>query len=227
MPKLPVRGAGIAPPALADVLTSAAGYAAEEKSAATRRAYRSDWAHFTRWCDGMSATALPALPQTVAGYLAHLADSGLRASTIGRKLAAIAYAHKLKGHDSPTASEAVHDVIRGIRRRIGVAPAQKAPATARAIAAMLEHVPDTLIGRRDRAILLIGFAAALRRSELAALQASDIETTPTASSSGSAGPRPTRRVPARRSRSPAAAASNRSRRSKPGSQRPRLPSTKS
>jgi hypothetical protein len=51
MPKLPVRGAGIAPPALTDVLTSAAGYAADEKSAATRRAYRSDWALFTRFMD--------------------------------------------------------------------------------------------------------------------------------------------------------------------------------
>jgi len=54
-------------------------------------------------------------------------------------------------------------------------PVQKAPATAKAIAAMLKHVPDTLIGRRDRAILLIGFAAAPRRSELAALQVSDLE----------------------------------------------------
>jgi hypothetical protein len=115
---------------------------------------------------GLGATALPTLPQTVAGYLAHLADSGLKASTIGRRMAAIAYAHRLKGFDNPSASEAVHAVARGIRRRIGVAPAQKAPATARAIGAMLEHVPDTLIGRRDRAILLIGFAAALRRSEI-------------------------------------------------------------
>jgi integrase len=69
----------------------------------------------------------------------------------------------------------VHAVLRGIRRRIGVAPVQKAPATARAIAAMLEHVPDTLIGKRDRALLLLGFAAALRRSELAALLVSDVE----------------------------------------------------
>jgi site-specific recombinase XerD len=176
--ELPARTSATPPPALTDVLTSAAGYAADEKSAATRRAYRSDWAHFTRWCDGMGAMALPSLPQTVAGYLAHLADSGRKASTIGRRMAAIAYAHRLKGFDTPTASEAVHAVARGIRRRIGVASAQKAPATAAAIGAMLEHVPDSLIGRRDRAILLIGFAAALRRSELAALQVSDIETHP-------------------------------------------------
>jgi len=69
----------------------------------------------------------------------------------------------------------VHAVARGIRRRIGAAPTQKAPATPRAISAMLERVPDTLVGKRDRAILLIGFAAALRRSELAALHVSDLD----------------------------------------------------
>lgn len=118
------------------------------------------------------------MPATVAAYLAHLADTGLKASTIARRLAAIAYAHKLKGLESPTAAEAVHVVMRGIRRKIGTAPAGKAPATAKAVAAMLEHLPDTLIGRPDRAILLIGFAAALRRSELVALDVGDIENRP-------------------------------------------------
>jgi Phage integrase, N-terminal SAM-like domain len=129
MPKLPTRGAGIAPPTLTDALTSAARYAAEEKAAATKRAYRSDWRAFRAWCDGAKSDPLPASPATVAAYLAHLADSGLKASTIGRKLAAIAYAHRLKGLDTPTAAEAVHAVLRGIRRRIGVAPVQKVPAT--------------------------------------------------------------------------------------------------
>jgi Phage integrase, N-terminal SAM-like domain len=147
-----VESAG-SPPALTDALTSAAGYAAEEKAAATRRAYRSDWRHFQAWCKGAKADPLPASSATTAAYLADLADSGLKASTISRRLAAIAYAHRLKGLDPPTSSEAVHAVLRGIRRRIGVAPVRKAPATAKAIGAMLEHVPDTLIGKRDRAIL--------------------------------------------------------------------------
>jgi site-specific recombinase XerD len=118
MPLPPTRGK-TAPPALTDALTSAAAYAAEEKSAATRRAYRSDWRHFSTWCEGVGAVGLPAAPATVAAYLAHLADSGLKASTIGRKLAAIAYAHRLKGLDTPTASEAVHAVAasaRGVRQ---------------------------------------------------------------------------------------------------------------
>jgi hypothetical protein len=58
-------------------------------------------------------------PATVAGYLAHLADSGRKASTIARRLAAIAYAHKLKGLEPPTSTEALNAVMRGIRRTIG------------------------------------------------------------------------------------------------------------
>src|ERR1700722_19802142 len=151
MPKVPARTPRAALPALDHALRSAAGYAAEEKAAATRQAYRSDWRHFEAWCRGAKADSLPASGATVAAYLAHLADAGLKASTIGRKVAAIAYAHRLAGVAPPTASEGVHAVLRGIRRRVGVAPARKAPATAHAIAAMLEHVPDSLIGRRDRA----------------------------------------------------------------------------
>jgi integrase len=130
------------------------------------------------WCESVKAADLPAQPATVAGYLAHLADSGRKASTIGRQLAAIAYAHKLKGLEPPTSTEAVNVVMRGIRRTIGVAPAGKAPATAAAIDAMLSHIPATLIGCRDRAILLLGFAAALRRSELVALKLDDLEFGP-------------------------------------------------
>ena len=68
--------------------------------------------------------------------------------------------------------------MRGIRRKIGTSQTRKAPVTARAIAAMLAAIPDDLHGKRDKALLLIGFAAALRRSELVALNAEDLELTP-------------------------------------------------
>lgn len=106
----------------------------------------------------------------MAAYLAHLADSGLKSSTITRRCAAIAYAHRLSGLPPPTSAEPVKAVLRGISRRIGVAVAQKAPATARAISRMVKAASV-----RDRAILLLGFAAALRRSELVALQVCDVE----------------------------------------------------
>jgi site-specific recombinase XerD len=175
MPQPPAKVGGGGPPALTDVLTSAAGYAAEEKAAGTRRAYRSDWRHFEAWASEVKIDFLPASPPAVAAYLAHLADIGLKASTISRRLAAIAYAHKLKGLDSPTTAEGVRQVLRGIRRSIGTAQVQKAPATDQAISAMLGAVPEGLAGIRDKALLLLGFAAALRRSEIVALHFPDLE----------------------------------------------------
>jgi site-specific recombinase XerD len=158
-------------------LASAAAYAAAEKSENTRRAYRADLKAFVAWCESVGRRALPASVEACAAYLAHCADFGLTVSTIQRRAAAIAYAHRLAGEASPLEDEAVKAVMRGVRRTIGVAPKAKAPATAELVAKMARKLPDTLIGKRDRAIILIGFAAALRRSELVALDMSDLERT--------------------------------------------------
>lgn len=163
---------------LADPDASLRDYLRSEKSAGTRKSYASDFAGFTAWCDGRGEPSLPAQPLTVARYLAWLADGKKKASTVARHCAAIKYTHRTAGHEPPTNSEGVKAVMRGIRRRIGVAPNRKSPVTARVIAAMLAHIPDSLAGRRDRAILLLGFAAALRRSEVAALNAEDLELAP-------------------------------------------------
>ena len=177
---VPAIGGSAAParPELTDALSRARDYALAEKSDATRRAYRSDFADFSTWCEAHGLAAMPARVESVAAYLAHLADSGRKASTITRRAAAIGYAHRLAGQEPPTNAEPIKAVLRGIRRRIGVAVERKAPATARAIKSMVGKLPDTLIGKRDCAILLVGFAAALRRSELVALQVEDIQRTP-------------------------------------------------
>src|SRR5262245_47519267 len=94
---------------------------------------------------------------------------------MSRRLAAIRYAHKLAGHEPPTNSEAVKATLRGIRRTAGSAPARKAPATAEKALAMVAKAGTDLKGLRDRAILLLGFAGAFRRSELVALNIEDIE----------------------------------------------------
>jgi site-specific recombinase XerD len=170
-------GAGATAVGLTDALSSAAGYALAEKSDNTRRAYRSDLIAFSTWCRGVGATALPASGETVAAYLAFLADSGLTVSTIQRRAAAIAYSHKLSGLTSPLIDESVKAVLRGIRRTVGVASHGKAPATANLIIKMIRKLPATLAGKRDRALILLGFAAALRRSELVALAIADVERT--------------------------------------------------
>ena len=163
------------PTALAPELEEAAGYALAEKAEATRRAYRSDFALFRAWCEAKDVTALPASPGAVAAFLAAEASRGTKPSTISRRLAAIRYAHQLGGHEPPTNSEAVKATLRGIRRTAGCAPARKAPATADKVLAMVAKANTDLKGLRDRAILLLGFGGAFRRSELVALDVADIE----------------------------------------------------
>lgn len=162
-------------PALAEALRERVdAFARAEKSDATLRAYRSDAAAFDAWARGVGLPPFPADPETVAGFVVAEAERGVKASTISRRAAAIRYAHRAAGHPDPTDNEYVRRVMRGIRRTIGTAANQKAPATAEIVAAMLSHCPPTLAGKRDRAILALGFSGAFRRSELAALEVRDL-----------------------------------------------------
>jgi site-specific recombinase XerD len=163
---------------LADGLDSAKTYARNEKAENTRRAYRSALAAFVEWCAARNASSLPAAPGTVAAYLAGLADQGRKVSTIQIHAAAIGHAHRLSGLASPLSDEGVKATLRGIRRTIGVAAQGKRPLTAELIAKVLRKLPDTLAGKRDRALIALGFAAALRRSEIVGLTIGQIERTP-------------------------------------------------
>jgi len=163
--------------ALVDPLASLRDYLRAEKSAATRKAYAADWRDFEAWCSTAGEQCLPASPIVTARYLASLADQGKKASTIVRRTCAIADKHRRAGLEPPTNAEGVKAVLRGIRRKIGVAPNRKAPATVQAITAMLAALPNTRTGSRDRALLVLGFAAALRRSEIVALNVEDLEIT--------------------------------------------------
>ena len=163
-------------PAIAD--DAAHAFAAAEKAPATRRAYRSDFAGFVRWCDAHDAASLPGTPATVASFLAAAATAGTKPATLTRRMAAIRYAHRLAGHPSPTDAEPVRAVMRGIRRETGAAPDQKAAATAERLRDMLATLPDTLAGKRDRALLALGMAGAFRRSELVSLEVRDLVRMP-------------------------------------------------
>jgi site-specific recombinase XerD len=142
---------------------------------ATRRAYRSDFDIFRAWCNTKRVPALPAQSETVAAFLAAEANRGAKTSTIGRRLAAIRYAHKLAGYEPPTNTEAVKATLRGIRRTKRSTPARKAPATADKIVAMAAKADSSIKGLRDSALLLLGFAGAFRRSELVALDVGDLQ----------------------------------------------------
>lgn len=117
---------------------------------------------------------MPADPLTVAMYLAALADRGAKISTMRRRLVAIASAHRDRGHDSPTAHRAVRAVLQGAARSCVRPVTQKSALTRSALPAVLLAAGDGLKGARDRAIVLLGFAAALRRSELSALDVADL-----------------------------------------------------
>lgn len=153
-------------------------FALNSTAASTQAAYRADWRAFTAWCSQHGYEPLPASPEAVARHLTQLALDGLAVASIGRRLAAVRYAHKLAELESPTSHERVRTVLSGIRRTIGTAPIRKAPVTAERLTAMFKHLSPGLIGVRDRALLALGFAGAFRRSELVALQVADLVEVP-------------------------------------------------
>ncbi|MDA8316269.1 MAG: tyrosine-type recombinase/integrase [Actinomycetota bacterium] len=148
------------------------------RAEATWRAYRSDLKDFGQWCEEVGLVALPASEETVARYLVQLADLGRRPATLARRLASISVAHQMAGYASPTRSRLVRDRLSGIRRAVGVTQRQASPAMTPEIRKMVRALPDSLHGRRDRLVILLGFAAALRRSELAGLDVEDIYWVP-------------------------------------------------
>ncbi len=158
---------------LAEIAADARDYLAASRAENTTRVYRTGWAQFTAWCDEHRVTALPAGPETVACYVADLAKAA-KPATIDLRLAAISAAHRAAGHDSPTKEEAVRLVRRGMRRILGIAQRQVRPLTVPELRTMLEGLGTEPAGCRDRALLLLGFAGALRRSELVSLDVADI-----------------------------------------------------
>jgi integrase len=172
-PALKPRAAESQAARLEDIGAKAASYIEKSKAENTRRAYRADWQDFTAWCEKYRRSALPASPDTVAYYLADRSQK-LKTSTLQRRLATIAEAHRTAGHDLPTRHAQVKLVWAGIRREKGTAQAHMKPVLTKHIRLMVTHLPKSLLGVRDRALILLGFAGALRRSELVGLDVTDL-----------------------------------------------------
>jgi integrase len=147
-------------------------YIRASKAENTLRGCQADWRDFCAWCEVHSLCPLPAIAETVAAYVAECA-SHLKVGSIQRRLNAIAEAHKAVGLESPIHSAIVANTMKGIRRSLGTAPAQKAAALTADIQAMLDATDAGIIGARDRALILLGFAGAFRRSELVSLDVED------------------------------------------------------
>jgi integrase len=142
------------------------------KAVNTLRGYQSDWRDFCGWSRSRGLSPLPAVPETVAAYIAECAGR-LKPGSIHRRLNAIAEAHKAAGLGSPTHSPIVANTMKGIRRTLGTAPVQKTAALTDDIRGMVDAAGEGVIGARDRALILLGFAGAFRRSELVGLDVED------------------------------------------------------
>ncbi len=156
------------------------------KADETKRALAKNWSLFSRWCATIGANALPAVPETVEAFLVYLADdhpvqdrrgsvvrTGMRPASVMQALWAINLRHAWAGLPQPGQTAIVRTAIAGIRRRKVHRPKQQAPLTIEQIAAV--PFRDDLKGLRDKALLLMGFAGCLRRSELVALRVEDLE----------------------------------------------------
>jgi integrase len=149
------------------------------RAGSTLRAYRHDWKKFRLWCEQHRLDPLPASPECILLYATDLAkNEKRRLNTLQRRLAAVSQMHQQTGFASPTRAWAVRQFLSGLKRELGVAPRRKRPLLTDDLKQILGGIPDGLLGARDRALLLLGFAGAFRRSELVALDVADLEDRP-------------------------------------------------
>ena len=157
-----------------------ADYVEAARATNTLRGYRSDWREFAGWCADHDRNSLPAAGSTISSYLSELARAGAKVGTMSRRLSAIKFVHQLQDLPDPTRNARVVAVWEGIRRTHGAPPDQSAPLMPPELFDVLDACPvvktwktrppeTDVAGTRDKAVLLVGFVAALRRSELAAL----------------------------------------------------------
>jgi integrase len=173
---LPEINAGV-PAHLRDLTDRACTYVEAASSANTRRAYASDWKHFSAWCRRQNLSPLPPNPETVGLYITACASGAAErgakpnsVSTIERRLAAIGWNCTQRGMTLDRKDRAIATVMAGIRNTHAAPPRQKEALLPEDLIAMLETLDrGTLRGLRDRAMLLIGFAGGLRRSEITGL----------------------------------------------------------
>jgi len=158
---------------LAAARLAARAWSRRAKAENTRAAYRWAVRAWCAWCDRHGLSPLPASGADVAAFLAAERDRGLTPNTLDLRRAAIRYLHHAAGCAAPTDDALVGATLAGIRRA-AANPAKKRAATLAVLRELLAPIPDDLPGRRDRALILVGFAGALRRSELAAIALADL-----------------------------------------------------
>lgn len=153
---------------------SAAQLQEEKVASGTARVYAAAWRGWEKWATLNERQALPALTADVADHLAELSRSR-KAATISQRLAAIAFKHRVEGADFDARAQNIRATMRGIARTIGTRCEGKSATTIDEIRAMVGIIPDTLRGKRDKALILLGYAGAFRRSELVGLDIAHLD----------------------------------------------------
>ena len=169
---LPVHVAGSG--TLDRLVDTARDYAKASTAENTNKAYAADWKHFARWCRLKGAEPLPPSSEMIGLYLADLAaptsgSPALSASTIERRLSGLAWNYAQRGFTLDRKNRHIASVLAGIKRKHARPPVQKEAIQAEDILAMVATLSYDLRGLRDRAILLLGYAGGLRRSEIVSL----------------------------------------------------------
>ncbi|MCI5076844.1 site-specific integrase [Oricola sp.] len=174
-PSLPVASHPRLPTGLDALADRARDYVEAASSANTRRAYASDWKHFASWCRRQGFALMPPDPQSVGLYITALASGAATGekksvSTIERRLSSLSWNYAQRGQPLDRKDRHIATVMAGIRNKHAAPPRQKEAILPEDLIAMLETLDrGTLRGLRDRAMLLLGFAGGLRRSEIVSL----------------------------------------------------------
>lgn len=163
-----------ASPELLEILSNAYEFLSTTVAESTQEVYARDWRDFSRWCNKHGLPHLPTNPETVACYFTFLAMRNFCVTTIRRHSAAIAAAHRESGCPAPTSHPAIKELLRGMTRKLGTPPKPVDALLSEDIKEMVRVLPDTLIGTRDKALILVGFAGAFRRSELVGIDVEHI-----------------------------------------------------
>jgi len=143
----------------------------------TRHAYRHDFNRFRLWCNCRSMDYLPSKPEILVLWIDHLVEKGKSLATIRRSVSVIRAAHNMANLPDPCTKD-VKAILAGVAKTIGSATRQAEPLTLPRLRQVISIIPGDLRGVRNRALILLGWFAALRRSELVAVQVEDLEQCP-------------------------------------------------